>query len=703
MSSLPAQKYYEKGIQLIRSGKLAEAEDALANAIALDEQQAEYWVKLGLIWAKQGRHAEARDASQMAATLQPGNSDALYNLGLANIHLGAIDDGMGWIEKAFALKPSKDMAITLGDIFYGQENYRLASYYYMKARQVDKNDADVQFKLAGALYRENDTVGSIILHVDLVGRFPKNHTYISSLVDIYRRFDHTTFDESVYKVLLICLKAENVKHRNLGPAWSSLILLNPALKPLRDLGAMQTDTAALNGIASLLEDEFLNIGLQSLPVLNIDLEKTLTEIRRFFLNDWRNAAQWPKEALTFLCSLAIQGWYNDFVFFETDDEKRELAALTASLQDIVAAAEEKGVTEAILFALYACYRPLYTVKTAGVKLPLAKGILYEMRALLKAQAANPEAEAELMKTIPDFTEITDDVSQAVQAMYAQRPYPRWKSASKGALHPSVAEVSRGLNILVAGCGTGQETALFGNSAPHAHITAVDLSLPSIAYAKRMAGELGYLPKIDFMHGDLIDVGKIGRKFDLVVSSGVLHHMKEPEKGWAAILDTLKPGGRMSISLYSKIARDHTLGPASAYIVEKGYSSSDDDIRKFRRDVMDMPDGDPVRYCVRASDFYMLSECNDLLFHIQEHRMTFPVLKEMTARLGLEMFHIYMPPASLKAWDEKYPGVKEFDFDRLHEFEQEHPDTFLEMYKMYFRRKGDHSEHEIDQLIRLNIF
>ncbi len=703
MSSSPAHKNYEKGLQLIRSGKLAEAEEALANAIALDEQQAEYWVKLGLVWSKQGRHAEAKDANQMALTLQPENTDALYNMGLSQVSLGEVDQGLILIEKAFALKPSKDMAVNLGDTFYAQENYRLASYYYMKARQIDKNDADVQFKLAGALYRENDTVASIVLHVDLVGRFPKNHIYISSLVDVYRRFDHTTFDDSVYKVLLTCLKAENVKHRNLGPAWASLIRLNPALKPLRDLYDAPAGSARIADLSPLLADEFLNIGLQNLPVLDIDLEKTLTGVRKYFLQDWQNADQWPKEALTFLCSLAVQCWYNDFVFFESAEEKTLLASLTENLKDVVATGGEKGLAQACLFALYSCYRPLYTIKTAGLKLPLAKGILYEMKALLKAQATNPETEAELMKTIPDFTEITDAVSQAVQAMYAQRPYPRWKSASKGALHPSVAELSRGMNILIAGCGTGQEAALFGNSAPHARITAVDLSLPSIAYAKRMATELGYAPKIDFMHGDLIDVGKIGREFDLVVSSGVLHHMKEPEKGWAAILETLKPGGRMSISLYSKIARDHTLGPASAYIQEKGYSSSDDDIRKFRRDVMEMPKGDPVRYCTRASDFYMLSECNDLLFHIQEHRMTFPVLKEMTARLGLEMFHIYMPPASLKAWHAKYPDAKGFDFDRLHEFEQENPDTFLEMYKMYFKRTGDASEHEIDQLIRLNIF
>lgn len=702
MSSSAAKKHYENGLKFFKSGKLAEAEASIAEAIALDEQQAEYWLKLGLIWTKQGRHAEAKDASQMAATLQPSNSDALFNLGLSHIQLGETDLGLAWIEKSFALSPRKDLAENLGDTFYHQGNYKLASYYYLKARQIDNSDPELQAKLATALYSDNDTIGAIILYIDLVSRYPTNRNYIGALVDMYRKFNHTSYDELSYKVLLICLKTENVKYRNLGPAWASMFMLDPKLAELRALGTDAPNLSSLESIKAQLDDEFLCIGLKNLPILNVEAEKILVGIRRYFMIHHGEAASWPKETLAFLNAMAVQSWYNDFVFFETSEETIALDQLTTQVKDFLASGKELSITEAILMSLYACYRPLYAIKTPGQKLPFSKGLLFEMKSLIKAQISNPEYETELIPTIPDFTEITDDVSRAVQAMYAQRPYPRWKSGSKNTLPPGVGELSKGLSILVAGCGTGQEPAMFGNSTPYAHTTAIDLSLPSIAYGKRMAEEMGFSSKIDFLHGDLMDVAKIGKKFDFIVSSGVLHHMKEPEKGWEAILNQLKPGGRMSISLYSKIARDYTLNPASEYIKEKGYTSSDADIRTFRHDVINLPDDHPARRCIRASDFFMLSECNDLLFHVQEHRYTCQTIKAAAEKLGLELFHVYMAPNNLKAWMQKHADKPQFDFDRLHEFEMENPDLFLEMYKMYFHRKGENTPHPLDPLIKSSV-
>lgn len=690
MTAQIAKKHYENGVKLIKSGKYAEAEAAIAEAIALDEQQAEYWAKLGLVWSKQEKYAAACEASQMAVALQPENPDFLYNLGVAYIQLGETDKGIGFIEKSFSLKPNKSLAISLGDTLFTQRNFKLASYYYMKARQIDPNDAELQSKLATALYNDNDTIPAIVLFTELVIKYPTNRANISALVEIYRKFNLVTFDQKAYQALLICLKTDNVKHRNLGSAWSSLIMLDPKLASLRELA----NAPVINNLVSIKEalaDEFLQLGLTMLPVLDTKLEIMLSDIRKTFLLNHHLSESWPKEALQFLSALAVQCWYNDFVFFETPEEEEALASIEKILKG--------GTAHATLYALYSCYRPLYSLNLEGNKLPLDKSALYDMRALVKAQLTNPARERELIDTIPDFTEITDDVSRAVQEMYAKRPYPRWKSGAKGAQSQEVADLTRGLTTLVAGCGTGQEPSMLANAMPLTRTTAIDLSLPSIAYGKRMAEELGFANRIDFLHGDLMEVGKLEKKFDFVVSSGVLHHMKEPEKGWRAILQTLKPHGRMSISLYSKIARDYAFGPANIYIQEKGYSSSDNDIRAFRRDVMALPQDNPIKRCMRATDFYMLSECNDLLFHVQEHRMTCLDLKEMSDRLGLELIQVYLSPTAQKKWQERFPGVTSYDFDNLHLFEQENPDTFIEMYKMYFRRKDEISESPLDPLIQ----
>ncbi len=699
MSPAAAQKHYENGLRLLKAGKLPEAEAAIAEAIALNETNADYWIKLGLIWAKQNRYQESRDANQMAATLEPTNADAFYNMGLAKVHMGETDGAVQAFEKSFSLNPKKELAVGLGELFYGMNNNKLAAYYYFKARQIDGNDAELQGKLARALFKDGDTVGAVILYIDLVSRYPTNRKYISALVDIYRKFNHSDYSPVAHKVLLTCLSTENVKYRHLGPAWASLFLMNPDLKDLRALGGPDAEQISLTAIKDQLGEELTCLGLRNVPVLNIEAEKILTGIRRYFLTHLDNAASWPKEAIDFLSSLAVQSWYNDFVFYETPEEKALLEKLEATLKQITTENKSGDVAEACLFALYGCYRPLYTIKKPGDKLPLPKNILYDMKPLIKAQIQNPEREAEIIPTIPSFTEITDDISQAVRQMYEQRPYPRWKSTSMEELPAGVGELSKGIQILVAGCGTGQEPALYANSMPYARTTAVDLSLASIAYGKRMAEEIGYLSKIDFMQGDLMEVAKIGRMYDLVVSSGVLHHLKDPDKGLKAILSTMKPGGRINFLLYSQIARDFALNGASAYIKERGFSSSTDDIRRFRHEVINLPDDHPARRCIRASDFFMLSECNDLLFHVQEHRFTFPKMRELAENNGLELIHVYLSPPSQKKWQEMYGEELALDYDKLHAFEEANPDTFLEMYKMYFKRKGDTSVSPLDHLIK----
>ena len=52
----------------------------------------------------------------------------------------------------------------------------------------------------------------------------------------------------------------------------------------------------------------------------------------------------------------------------------------------------------------------------------------------------------------------------------------------------------------------------------------------------------------------MDVKKLKKKFDVIESSGVLHHMDDPFLGWSNLSDCLNKGGLMKISLYSKIAR-----------------------------------------------------------------------------------------------------------------------------------------------------
>ena len=68
------------------------------------------------------------------------------------------------------------------------------------------------------------------------------------------------------------------------------------------------------------------------------------------------------------------------------------------------------------------------------------------------------------------------------------------------------------DVLIAGCGTGVFALEFARAAPHARFLAIDLSLSSISYAKRMAQSLS-VTNIEFAQADLLKLASIGRTFD----------------------------------------------------------------------------------------------------------------------------------------------------------------------------------------------
>ena len=53
---------------------------------------------------------------------------------------------------------------------------------------------------------------------------------------------------------------------------------------------------------------------------------------------------------------------------------------------------------------------------------------------------------------------------------------------------------------------------------------------------------------------LLDVGQLSSAFDLILCTGVLHHLPNPDAGLKALADVLEPSGSMGIMLYGKAAR-----------------------------------------------------------------------------------------------------------------------------------------------------
>ena len=95
-----------------------------------------------------------------------------------------------------------------------------------------------------------------------------------------------------------------------------------------------------------------------------------------------------------------------------------------------------------------------------------------------------------------------------------------------------------VDVLVPGCGTGRHPLGVALRYPQARVLAVDLSRSSLAYAKRMAGELG-VENVEFLQGDLLDLPRLGRRFHYVTCVGVIHHMADPLAAWRVLTEVMR--------------------------------------------------------------------------------------------------------------------------------------------------------------------
>jgi trans-aconitate methyltransferase len=414
-------------------------------------------------------------------------------------------------------------------------------------------------------------------------------------------------------------------------------------------------------------DPLLLALLTAAPVATTELERHLTQMRRTLLARAGADDRVDKRALKLFAALACQCFINEYVFAQGADEIAGVQALQAKR----AAGETLSPLQLVAVAAYV---PLHTIGDA--ERLLLQTWPESIAPLLVQQIAEPLAERALRQAIPHLTAISGDVSRAVQNQYEDNPYPRWSDTAA-----AVSTQDKPLEALVAGCGTGRQSVELAQRHPAARILAIDLSLASLSYALRKTRELG-LTNITYAQADILALGSIGRTFDLIEANGVLHHLADPWAGWRVLLSLLRPDGAMRIGLYSERARQPVIA-AHAFIAKHGYGRTADDIRRFRQDILAE---ETLAMLPQSRDFYTVSGCRDLLFHVQEHRMTLPQIKAFIAANGLTFQGFDLDAATLQDYKTQYPADQAgTDLDCWHAFEEVHPNTFVRMYQFMVRK------------------
>jgi SAM-dependent methyltransferase len=330
---------------------------------------------------------------------------------------------------------------------------------------------------------------------------------------------------------------------------------------------------------------------------------------------------------------------------------------------------------------------LYEMREAGESLPKdfikALAVYCEQVEYVFCAEAGEASLYPVDETIKVLSAPEAGVSSEVVAQYQVNPYPRWTSCNVITSSPQQAASTH--RHLIAGCGTGYGACMTAQMYPAAEIIAIDISLPSLSYAKRKANALKH-HNINFYQADILNLERLDGEFDVIECSGVLHHMEDPIEGWKCLLEKLAANGRMHIGLYSEIARADVVA-AREFIAAGGYAADHAGIATGRAAILALPEGHAARGVLDRRDFYSASGCRDLIFHVQEHRFTIVQLSDALAALGLcfDGFSLEDPKIAA-AYRRIYPDdPKMQNLENWAVFEVQNPDAFRGMYQFWCSR------------------
>jgi Flp pilus assembly protein TadD/SAM-dependent methyltransferase len=676
---------YNLGLVLQRLGRLHEARQSLHDAVRARPQDLECRFALANVCKQIGEFEPAYAAYRQLLDAQPGHVGALVNLGNLLQDEGRLEESADLYRQAIALVPGESSAHhNLGRVLRRQGRLAQAQHCFEQALRDAPDLIDARLGLARTL--------------EELGRFDR------ALAAYRAACEAPIVPAEARAGLLRVLRVHAPIRHDAVVARELLAGVDEGRVPAAAVArALGLQLAARSGIAAGPPDTCeqalrLALDLAHEPLLRTLAERCLNVVPA--VERWLTLARQgllllgagddePTRAL--LRALALQCIANEYVFTLTDAERAACAELLARVQAWLRDPDGTDAPRDEDLALAACYAPLAELEDAPALLARAAHAPHWLAPVLERSLLWPLAQRGIAASIATLRPIADRASQQVRAQYESNPYPRWFELPPAAGNADQRaddydqRLSGGepLDILVAGCGTGQEPLALASRQPGHRIVALDLSRASLAYAMHRARLLG-IEGVRFVHADLAHVVALGQRFDLIIASGVLHHMADPLAGWRALVDCLADDGLMKVGLYSRAARA-SVNVARDRIRSLGLGSDAHAVRALRQQVLDgaLPE---LSSLLDSEDFYSASACRDLLFHPLEHQFDLAQVAAMLDMLGLRFLGFELPhPIIARAFRDANVGARN-DLGAWARFEQANPQTFEAMYVLWCGRE-----------------
>lgn len=687
--------------QALRSShKDIEAAQIYTDLLRREPNNTQALYDMAAILVAAGEYRSARSLIERLLILVPDHHEGLCQAGYIAACLGDTGQAGVYYQKALDIRKSPDVCNKIGKLLLDLGYLDQAVVYFQQALSLDPAQPIYGENLVTAFFKAGKFADAFQKAADLLRRFPERKRLKNYLVMVARSIEVVSYDPVLEKILLQCLEEKGVDHQSLVSAWVDTVFFSPAFAQIcARLGAEPPawPVDSLEPFAPLMGWTFFRTGVRLLLPPSVRMESVLTRLRHALALRAVQAESAGDDEIDCACALAEQCFFNEYAYALTPAEEAAVAGIKAQVAQALQSGGPWPDSPAfsLKLAVWGCYEPLRTLPALVERAEKAarSDCRPSVRDLLACQIHEPLREAALAQDIPRLGIAEDAVSQKVREQYEENPYPRWREIFSESLSPTKPEHYKPFDILVAGCGTGRQLLIEKSVYPRSRILAIDLSRASLAYARRKCEEAG-LEQVAFMQADILLLGQLSRTFDLVFASGVIHHMADPEGALRLLVERLKPGGILNLGLYSALARQH-IAQVRQDIAAQGVPADAGSIRAYRQRIRDAAQTGEARFntIIKSNDFYSLSACRDLLFHVQETCYTLGQIGEMLARNGLTFLGFSMLESGvIQRFSALWPAREDaLDLEKWARFEQDNPGTFVSMYQFYVCRTQEKAQ------------
>ena len=719
-----ANTYYNIGVLENRRGNLKESLYHFNKAIQINPNFFQAYNDLGNLYFQNNKLSLAIKNFQNALKVNPNFVDALYNLGIVFHTMGDIDKAIENYKKCLDIDNNYEKAIfNLASAYKQKKDFNLAIDLYNKSLKLNPNNSNAHFNI-GIIFNDIQnykqaivsyfnaleinpncakTMNNIGTAFEALGHTEKAIEYylgaIKNKPDLYETYNNigvaltqkkiSKKNENIKKAIILMLDQKNyVRPQHISGAVISYIMIDPSIKKIINYFSFEKSKLSIEKvILELSKVEVLIKFMKVYPLINLELENFLIQLRKLILRSI-NSLQLNNQGLKFLEALALQCFTNEYIYPKCEEEIEKLTIIEQSIDESI---NKKIQPNCKLILCVAAYRPLHKYKWSRfiIKTPLINETFLR-------QIEEPSKENNLKLNIKSLEKISNTVSNKVKTQYEENPYPRWVNLGLKYNPLTISEHIKKINlklfdnkleknqnpeILIAGCGTGQHAIEYASHLKNSSVLAIDLSLSSLAYAKRNTIALK-IKNINYNQIDILNLEKLRKNFDIIQCVGVLHHMQNPMAGWRILKNCLKSGGLMKIGLYSSRARNY-INQIRNKIDRLQISSTEKDMISFRESLK-KTDDETIRKIELINDFYSLSDFRDLLFNVQEQ--TFDInqiqncLKELNLKfcgfegLNYKLFNLM-----------NTQDVDKYSLDYWEQIEKENPEIFIGMYQFWCQK------------------